>query len=467
MITYQDLRKVSPAATSISAFCENAIAEYKASAFYRTAVIAEKYYEQKNVTITDYRKLLYTTSGKAVPDNYTANHKMASNFFKRFVVQENQYLLGNGATFEKEATKKKLGANFDSQLQKAGRAAITEGCAYGLFNYDNVQVFKAIEFVPLFDEENGSLRAGIRFWQLAEDKPLRYTLFEEDGYTEFIKDASGNTRVLADKKTYVQVVKTSIADGVEISDGGNYSSFPIVPLWGNLSHQSAIVGIREQIDAYDLIKSGFCNDLDDASAIYWTLQGAGGMDDIDLAKFVERMKTVKAAVVDDDMKAESHTLEVPYQSRETYLARLENDLYNDAMALNVQTLSAGNLTATAINAAYENLNAKTDEFEYCVLDFIGALLKLAGVEDYATFKRSKVINQQEETQMILSAASYLDDETILKKLPFLTPDEVKGILERKDAEDHEAEEEAKEENPEANGEEGNGNADNNVGEGEQ
>ena len=37
--------------------------------------------------------------------------------------------------------------------------------------------------------------------------------------------------------------------------------------------------------------------------------------------------------------------------------------------------------------------------------------------------------------MVLSASEYLDEETILKKLPFITVDEVKDILSRKDAED--------------------------------
>ena len=37
--------------------------------------------------------------------------------------------------------------------------------------------------------------------------------------------------------------------------------------------------------------------------------------------------------------------------------------------------------------------------------------------------------------MILTAAQYLDDETILKHLPFLTPDEVDEIQKRKAEED--------------------------------
>lgn len=39
------------------------------------------------------------------------------------------------------------------------------------------------------------------------------------------------------------------------------------------------------------------------------------------------------------------------------------------------------------------------------------------------------------TDMVLQAAEYLDDETVLRHLPFITVDEVKDILSRKAAEE--------------------------------
>ena len=64
--------------------------------------------------------------------------------------------------------------------------------------------------------------------------------------------------------------------------------------------------------------------MDEGSLIFWTLQNAGGMDDIDLTKFVEHMKTVHAAVVEDDgAMAQSHTMEAPYQSREALLKEID------------------------------------------------------------------------------------------------------------------------------------------------
>ena len=451
MRTYEDLLDLPEGNESEKiAFVLSSIFEYKSSDQYREAVIAYDYFRRRNVTIMEYQKLLYTISGEAVPDNFSANYKFCNAFFKVFVEQENSYLLGNGITFNEDSTKDKLGGDrFDNKMMELGEYALWGGVAYGFFNMDHLDTFKATEFVPLIGEEDGALHAGIRWWQIDHTKPLRATLYEEDGYTDFIwrindrgqTDEEGE--ILHAKRPYKQIVATSPADGEEILDGENYPGFPIVPLWANLAHQSELTGLREKIDGYDLIQSNLCSTIDEASLVYWTIQNAGGMDDIDLAKFLERMKVVHAAAVEDDgARAEAHTIQVPYQASQTALMDLRDSLYRDAMALDTDKISAGNVTATAINAAYENLDLKCDRFEMCISDFIDHLLKLVGVEDSPTFKRTKVTNMAEETAMVLSAAQFMDSETILKHLPFLSPDEIDEIMEKKQAEEMERIEQA-------------------------
>ena len=418
MKTYQDLLEVGDDEARRIDFVQQCINEFKVSDLYRDADIAYQYAKKKNVTISEYQKLLYTVSGNVVPDNYSANWKMTSNFFARFITQENQYLLGNGISWENDETVDKLGKKFDITLQKLGKDALIGGCSFGFWNLDHLESFKITEFAPMYDEENGALMAGVRWWQLASNKPLRATLYESDGYTEYMWRPGEEGEVLKEKRSYITKYRSTEADGTEIYDFDNYPDFPIVPLWGNQNKQSELVGIREQIDCYDLIKSGFANDVDDASQIYWTLQNAGGMDDVDLAKFVERMKTVKAAVVEDNgARAEAHTMEVPYASRETLLARLSMDLYRDAMALDTREIAGGAVTATQIRASYEPLNSKTDEFEYCVHDFLDKLLAVAGISDEkATFTRSMLLNKSEEIDSVLKSAQWLDSEYVTRKI---------------------------------------------------
>lgn len=440
MKTYQDLLEVVDNEDKLKDFLIKAINDHKGSERYKWAKIGAEYDRQENTTIMNFRKLLYTISGNVIPDNFSANHKLPSNFYNRFNVQQNQYLLGNGVNFENDATKEVLGTRkkaFDTQMQKLGKIALTQGQAFGFYNLDHIDIFEFLEFVPLYDEEDGAMKAGIRFWQIDSDKPLRVTLYELDGYTEYIrKKLDSNLVVYKEKRPYILKTRYSEADGMEIYDGENYVGFPIVPLWGNQDHVCKIKAWQPKIDCYDLIESGFANDVDDASLIYWTISNAGGMDDVDLAQFVQKMKTVHAAAMQDDgAKAEAHTMDVPVTARETYLKLLEKDLYKDAMALDTDAIASGNTVATAIRASYEPLNNKTDDFEYCVIEFIQNILDLAGIEDDPTFKRSTIVNQTEETNMVLSAAQYLDDETILKHLPFISIDEVNDILARKTEEE--------------------------------
>lgn len=437
MKTYQDFLEVAEKSDrERMEFVLSAINNHKDSDLYKQAVIAKEYDAHRNVTIANFQKLLYTLNGKVIPDNYSPNYKLRSNFFANFITQETQYLLGTGVTLKKEENKAKLGAGFDTRLQDAAHDALVGGVSYGFWNLDHLEVFDVTEFVPLLDEENGALRSGIRFWQVCTSKPLRATLFEPDGFTQYIRRSGEEMMILEPKRGYVAVEATSEIDGTELLAYQNYPGFPIIPMYGNRAKQSELVGQREAIDCYDLIKSGFANTVDDASVIYWTISNAGGMDEIDMARFKESMRRIGVGLVDDDgAKAEAHTLTIPVEAREALLSRISDDLYRDFQMLDVTKLQGGQKTATEINAAYQLMDNKVDQFEYCVIDFLQALFKIVGIEDEPSFTRSKVTNQLEQTQMVLLAANYLDDETILNKLPWLTQEEVAEILKRKATED--------------------------------
>ena len=432
MKTYQDLLACSE--NERMDFVKQCISEHKSTDLYNTAWTADQYNRHKNVTIVEFQKMLYTVSGRAIPDTWSANFKMACRFFHTFIVQEAQYLLGNGVSWINKDTDSKLSNDkydFDAQLSILGKNALVHGVSFGFFNLDHLEIFSLLEFVPLFDEENGSIRAGIRFWQVAPDKPLRATLYEEDGYTDYMWNDE-KAKVLNPKRAYkLKIVNTEI-DGDRIYDAENYPSFPIVPLWGNSEHQSEIVGLREQIDCYDLIKSGFANTVDEASIVYWTIQNAGGMDDVDLAKFIERIKTVHATVMDDAAQAIPHSQDAPYASREALLQRLERDLYKDAMALNTDMIAGGAVTATQIKAAYEPLNSKVDDFEYQVITFVKKILSLAGIDDKPTFTRSIIVNANETLQNVIQSAQILPQEYIIPKLLELLgdKDKIEDVLEQ-------------------------------------
>ena len=444
MYTYQDLLAVGTSDEARMDFTRSVIQRYQQSDLYKTARIADEYDRQKNSTILAYQKFLRDDVGRLIPDRYSPNYKLPSNFYSRFQTQENQYLLANGVIWKDGAIRKRFGPAFDTALQKAGRAALVYGVSYGFWNLDRLEVFTPLTFAPLYDEENGALRAGVYWYQIAADKPLTAILYEPDGYSKFAwnrrRDQKGVERiereVLQAKRAYVTVRRQNLKGEVLSSEGRNWPGFPVIPLWGNQFHQAVIIGLRPKIDAYDMIESGFTNDLDNAQ-IFWILHDAGGMDDADIAQFLRRLKAHNGVTTTEEQTVQPVPVEIPFEAREKLLDRLERGLYRDAMALDVDRIVGGAMTATQIRAGYEALNSKTDDFEYCVREFLDSILQLRGMSGEYSFTRSKLVNTEEEARTILQAAAYLPRNYVAEKILTLygDGDRLEEILRQMDEEE--------------------------------
>lgn len=448
MLTYQDFVEAGDA--NREGFVLEAIERHKSGRAYRTARMADAYDRQENTTINAYVQKVFDITGSKLVDFTASNNKIASNFFHRLNTQRTMYSLGQGVSFidadevgEEDTTKEKLGKHFDHDLRTLAYYALIHGVCFGFWNLDRMFVFPLTEFCPLWDEYDGTLRAGIRFWRIDRSRPMQAVLYEADGYTRYRsrRDADGvaNERLEAveGKRPYIEKTSYTPADGIERVIGGeNYPALPVVPMWGSRLHQSTLIGMRQAIDSYDLIRSGFANDLTDCAQIYWLVSNAGGMSDKDLQKFLDRLKINHVALVDSDDggNAQAYTQEVPYAAREKYLQMIRDGIYEDFGALDVHTVAAG-ATNDHIDAAYQPMDEEASDFEYQVSEFIQRLLALMDIDDAPVFKRTRVSNQKEQVDMVMAEAQYLDRETVLRKLPNISPGEVRAIKERLDAED--------------------------------
>lgn len=438
MKTFQDFQ-TAVAKGRLLPFIRDAIEEHRNSDAFLIAQIADEYDAQRNVTINEAVKRIYTLAGAAVEDFTASNNRIPSNYFHRLIRQRVSYSLGNGLTFDADGVKEALGAKFDTDLFNAGQKALKHGTSYGFWNVDRLHVFPLTEFVALLDETDGTLRAGIRYWCLDwNKKPVYAVLYEEDGYTKFQSKGGKSGLTLEEmepKRAYKQTVQHTEAGGDEVIGEENYGSLPIVPLYANEQHQSALVGMRAAIDSFDLIQSGFANDLADCAQIYWIMGNALGMQDADVQKFMDRIRLSHVAVADtNESSVTPYTQEVPFNAREAYLNRISQSIYRDFGAFNPEDVAAGNITATQIRAAYQTQDEEADAFEYQLIEFVQQILALQGIEATPQFHRNRVANEKEQVEMLAMEADFLDAETILQKLPNVSVDEIEGILERKDAE---------------------------------
>lgn len=438
--TYQDFLK----AQDVPEFVNAAIQTYKQSDIYRTAKLADEYDAQHNPTITNTLRTLFNVQGAKVQDVASSNHRIASNLFNRLNTQRCMYSLGNGISFidpyeardgGEDTTKEALGPHFDHTIKEAGYHALIHGVTYLFWDLDKVYEFEATELVPLVDETDGSLKAAIRFWQIDSTKPMHATLYEADGYTKYVTEKG--KLVETDKKTAYKITYSyTDAGDIVATQEDNYVALPVVRMYGSRLKQSTLVGMQEAIDAYDLILSGFANDLSDCAQIYWLVENYGGMTDDDLAQFLDRLKLNHVANADTQSggKVTPYTQEIPYQARQAFLDDLKARIYEDFGALDVHTVAAG-ATNDHIDAAYQPLDENASDFEHWVSDAISNLLALQGIEDAPIFKRQRISNLKEQVDILVQEAAWLDQATILRKLPNVSPDEARAVMEGVELED--------------------------------
>ena len=435
LLTFQDFEEARESGEYLS-FISKAINEHRGTKEYKIACSADNYDRQLNEFIIDFSEKWFEDKAEK---SQTA---LCNNLYHRLNTQRCTYSLGNGISFAKDEEnenapdpKTKLGEDVDEVLFEGAYNALKHKSTYFFFNLNRVINFTLREFVPFKDEETGELRAGIRFWQIDANKPCYAVVYEEDGYTKYKGNTGyGDFKEAEEKRAYKINKTVSKALGEKIIGSENYSSFPIVEMYGTRLEQSTLVGMKRKLDAYDLIQSGFANNVLNVQQIYWLVENAGGMKAKDFKEFRENLMEYKMATVngiEDGVKVTPHQNEVPTNAHETALRELRSSIYEDFGGFDVHTIAAG-ATNDHIEAAYQPMDENADDFEYQIIGVVKKLLVLAGEKPLtALFKRNRVANQSEKTAMVMSAAAVLDDEAIIDHLDFITVDEKEAIKQRK------------------------------------
>lgn len=435
ILTYQDYDKAPDKAL----FIIKAINEYLSSYFYQKAIEAEQYFKGENTAILNRPKWTMKKTGKQI--TFSQNITI-SNFFFRFVVQLNQYLLANGLQLKDQTQKNKLGFGFDKTLEAIGEKSLVHGSCWGYWNLDHLEMFKTTEFFALLDERTSEPMVGVRFWQIDPEKPMNVHVFETDGVTEYIKDNDTLT-IYKEKRSYKQEVRSD-AISTEITKASNYGVLPIIPLYANEYRRSEFTpNIKTKIDMYDKIFSDFGDNLERTNDIYWAITNFGGTTN-EIREMLAEIEELRAVFARGDgshnTTAEPHTIEVPYAARQTALDLLERALYADSMSMNMNEITGGSLTNVAIDTAKANLSLKANRFEWQVFQFCQKILNLVEVKtEDIKFRRQTIANATENINNVLNIyrEGLFDKRTALEKMDgdIVASDEIDTIMDRLAMED--------------------------------
>lgn len=417
ILTYSDLQACGDDEEKRKRFVLNAISEHKDSPEYKTALTAHDYYKKRNPDIARLEKVIYDMKGMAHKDLVSPNHKLRNGYYPAIINQSVSHLLANGVGFSDPEIKNKFGRNFDGVLRKMAVDAKNSGVSYGFYSGEKVIQFPFLEFKAIPDDKTGAIVAGVRFTQIDENKPLIATLYEPDGYTEYTR-YKNEIEVSKPKTAYIVNEVSNAVEGVYGVHEGNFSQLPIYPLY-NVSHQSEIIGTQEILTAVDMVNSQLVNNVSQGELIYWVLKNYGGMNDLDDANFVINiLKSHILHIEGNDCEASPHPITVPFEANEAAAVRLKRLLYESMGAVDTETLKAGNLTATAINAAFHDMRLNSANMEYEVIEFIQGICRIAGLPEDVTlsFTYFETVNETEAIQNIIAAAPFIGDETATRKI---------------------------------------------------
>lgn len=454
--TYQDWENTPDNEKGV--LLQKIVQAYKTSRDYQSALTATKYFRGDNPEVmqkTILEKGAYKYRDEdgmekvMLRDEPVIGARISSNFFARFVIQQNQFLLANGVTLESDEEKQRLGMGFDKALEQMGEKALVQGVCWGFWDVDHLEIIEAARddlsgFVALVDEENSLPCLGVQFWQIDVNRPMYIRLFEKDGVTVYRVEE----HVLiehAPKRAY-QVHVRQDAAGEMVEGEENYSFLPVIPLYANTERRSELTNsIKDKIDAYDRISSDYVDNLDKTNDVFWVLNNFGGSRS-ELMKMVSDIRSTGIiANMSDGMggnaSASPYAFEVPYEARKVALELLKKELYQDYMALNMEELTGGSLTNVAIRTAMANLELKCDRYEWQVFQFVQRLLLLLGVQtEMIRFQRQTIANESEIVADIYTMRADIDRRTALKLNPYISAEEVDEIMETLDREELEGSE---------------------------
>ena len=437
MLSYSDLIKCGDDEEKRITFLQNAITNFKNSDNYKIADKAWKYYNGLNPEIAAVEKIIYDMKGIAHQDLVSPNNKIRNGYFPLIIDEAVSHLLANGVSFTNPKKKDKLGVNFDDVTKSIYRESLICGCSYGYFDGDNTIRLPYMQTIQLIDDYTGTLRACIFFSQIDKNKPLVITLYEKNGYSEYVQEVGEPLRLKTPRMPYAYSVISSIAEGDYQWEEDQESDLPIFPMYSPRK-QSMIIGSLEILIALDLMASQLVNNVSQSELIYWVLKNYGGMDDISDANFIINIMKSHILHVDDNGSAEPHQVQVPFEANNAAYVRLKAQLFENMRGVNHEVMDAGNLTATAINSAYSRLRNFSGLAESCVFDYIRGILRIAHIDENETFtvEYNETINASEAINNTIASAPYLSEEAVTEKLAVLNGlgDKLPEIIKQRQAE---------------------------------
>ncbi|KDE26691.1 phage portal protein, SPP1 family [Bacillus safensis FO-36b] len=396
----------------------------------------------------------YYKHGVKMVDTDKPNNRISHNWHKLLVQQKVQYLLGKPITFNAEdetflaVVNDFIDEDFDDCMQELLKNASNKGKEWlhpfvdeeGNFDYLRIP---AEEVIPIYDStKKRSLLYAIRYYDVKniEDEITRKVELYTDEQIFYYVEHNGS---LIQDFEYEKNPESHFYD--KEGNGYGWGKVPLIEFKNNEEGVSDLIFYKDLIDQYNNNISNNANTFDEMQDLIYVLRNFAGQD---LSEFTTNLRHYKAVEVSGDGGLEMKSAEIPMDSANSHLDRLEENIYRFGQGVNNNPDKVGNSpTNVAIKNLYSLLDLKANEAERKFRPALSAFfwffteyLKMTGQGEYdptllqMTFNRSRMTNELEQVQMS-NQSTDLSRETRIANHPWV--DDVEAELKRIEAEEAE------------------------------
>jgi SPP1 family phage portal protein len=412
------------------------------------------------------RKITHIKDLAEIEDKTKANRKLTHPYHRILVLQKAAYIVGKPIVFAAEGDANKLfvdrinemlGDVFNDKANIWVQGAANKGIEWlhtfidkaGDFRYC---IIPAQQIIPIYDSEyEEDLEQIIRYYSITvvdgNKTKLRYKveLWDKEKVTYYMQqdDDSYALDLLQTPNPCYHWYSFNTSDPETMKEN-SWGRIPFIALENNDECMSDLNMTKSLIDDYDLNVSDFSNNLAEIQELIWVLRGYEGSD---LNEFMHNLKTHKAIklAADENSGATTETADLPHDSKDSHLNRLEDNIYIFGMGVNMNTDKFGNSpSGIALKFMYQllDLNASIlirkmknslKELMYFVTTYINLKDKTSYDPNVVTFtfNLSMVTNTTETITDVKNSVGVISDETIVAHHPWVTDPKLE--LERLDA----------------------------------
>lgn len=422
---------------------------------------AERYYRKDNDI--KFAKLKGNTNDAENPLR-TADNRIPSNFYKLLVNQKAAYAFTEKVSFDtgndelNSLITQTLGGSFRKKSKslcvQAANAAV--GWLHywkgedGKFHY---AVMDSKQIIPVWTHDlEKELYAVLRTYSMIDEHDgntyIVYEIWTKNQCESFRRKSDEGLDMLGYFYQYLVIdIDTGTEEYQPVYEHG-FGEVPFIFFNNNDEGTNDLTDIKELIDAYDKVFSGFLNDLEDIQELIFIITNYGGDADNAL-QILQEMKTKKIINVesegaDDKSGVSTLAIEIPVTARKEMLDITRKAIFEQGMGIDPDPQNFGNSSGVALQYLYSLLELKTGimetEFEVSFNRLVRAILKFYGrtaekLEQIWT--RTSVTNDAEMADIAQKSKNVISDETIVRKHPWVDDpeQELKRLKEQKAAEE--------------------------------